>query len=277
MKISRIATLTIAGVAFVWLPSAPAAHAATTGPVIKMNPFVSFTTGQSIWLNTVYSSTGFPVYNIPVHFSWSATATSGICGYDLSVDNEGGTSQIWANQHITSYNDTIDNYNGIFGQSNPGPYDWKITAHDCTGNTTTATIWAFPFSITEQDNSRNWGTAGAEGTFAYTGTWSKSNCTCATNGTQTYSTKSGASADFLRTYIRGDNTGIVMAEGPGRGRAKIYVDGKLRTTIDTFAQVNTNMVVVFSTWLPAGSHDIKVVNLATQGRSRIDVDAALSN
>jgi hypothetical protein len=65
--------------------------------------------------------------------------------------------------------------------------------------------------------------------------------------------------------------------GPARGRAAIYVDGKYRTTIDTYAPVNGNQVYVWDSGaLSKGTHAIKVVDLATPGRPRIDVNAMSS-
>ena len=67
---------------------------------------------------------------------------------------------------------------------------------------------------------------------------------------------------------------LVMAKGPARGKASIYLDGKYIKTIDTYAASNTNRVVMWDTEVAGtGNHTIKVVNQATSGRPRIDVDA----
>jgi hypothetical protein len=47
--------------------------------------------------------------------------------------------------------------------------------------------------------------------------------------------------------------------------------------IDTFAAVNTNRVVVFQRMMPAGTHTVTIVNQATGGRPRIDLDAVMTN
>ena len=74
----------------------------------------------------------------------------------------------------------------------------------------------------------------------------------------------------------GDQVALVMALGPGRGRASIRIDGTWLTNIDTFAAVNTNRVVVFRR-MPAGTHTLTIVNQATPGRPRIDLDAVMTN
>ena len=46
-------------------------------------------------------------------------------------------------------------------------------------------------------------------------------------------------------------------------------------TVDTFASVNTNRIVVSAQGLTAGVHTIAIVNQGTSGRPRIDFDAIL--
>ena len=55
----------------------------------------------------------------------------------------------------------------------------------------------------------------------------------------------------------------------------IRLDGTWLMNVDTFASVNTNRVVVFARGMTAGVHTLAVVNHATPGRPRIDVDAVL--
>ena len=65
-----------------------------------------------------------------------------------------------------------------------------------------------------------------------------------------------------------------MATGPGRGRAAIVVDGAQVGTVDTRAPANANRVVVWSETLSPGVvHVVKIKNLGTAGRARIDFDA----
>jgi hypothetical protein len=72
----------------------------------------------------------------------------------------------------------------------------------------------------------------------------------------------------------GEHRDLMMATGPARGRADIYLDGVRRATIDTYAPTNGNRVYVWDSGsLSKGSHVIKVVNRATPGRPRIDINA----
>ena len=61
------------------------------------------------------------------------------------------------------------------------------------------------------------------------------------------------------------------------GRAAILLDGKQIAVVDTFAQVNTNRVVMFQRRMPPGQHKLVIQNLASSERPRIDVDAILTN
>jgi hypothetical protein len=82
---------------------------------------------------------------------------------------------------------------------------------------------------------------------------------------------------FTKDYDQAGHVAIVMAEGPGRGRASIRVDGTWFQDVDTYASTNTNRVVVFQMELPAGTHSIAIVNHGTAGRPRIDIDAFLTD
>jgi hypothetical protein len=68
-----------------------------------------------------------------------------------------------------------------------------------------------------------------------------------------------------------------MAKEPGPGMASIRLDGKWIANVNTFAAANSNRVVAFERGMPAGVHTIAIVNQATQGHPRIDLDAILVN
>lgn len=92
-----------------------------------------------------------------------------------------------------------------------------------------------------------------------------------------FTSEPGASVSFTHPFEDGDHIGLVMAKGPGRGSADIYVDDVKVATIDTYAPANDNRRIVFDHRMPAGTHTLEVVNLATDGHARIDVDAFLTD
>jgi len=55
-----------------------------------------------------------------------------------------------------------------------------------------------------------------------------------------------------------------------------HVDPFRTRRVDTYSETKANRVIVWQTLpLAAGTHTIEVINLATEGRRRIDVDAFL--
>ena len=66
----------------------------------------------------------------------------------------------------------------------------------------------------------------------------------------------------------------MMTKGPGHGKVALYLDGKLVTTLDTNATVTTNRLYMWDFGpLTPGAHIVKLVNKATAGRPRIDLNA----
>ena len=55
----------------------------------------------------------------------------------------------------------------------------------------------------------------------------------------------------------------------------MYVDGKRITTVNTYSATKANRKVVWVRKMGAGTHTITIVNLATTGRPRIDLDAVI--
>jgi hypothetical protein len=68
-----------------------------------------------------------------------------------------------------------------------------------------------------------------------------------------------------------------MEKNADRGSARILVDGVTRTTVNTFATTAQHRQVVFTDTMTAGKHTISVVNLATPGHPRIDLDAFIAD
>ena len=113
----------------------------------------------------------------------------------------------------------------------------------------------------------------------YNGTWATSAANAFSGGTTQKTTQSGASATLhINTEPYGYDVdygvGLVMAKAPDRGKAAIFVDGLRVATVDTRAASKLNRTVVWrSAFDGRGWHTVRVVNLATAGRTRIDIDA----
>jgi hypothetical protein len=139
------------------------------------------------------------------------------------------------------------------------------------------------FQLLARDNAGTYG-AGAIGPIVtaylaqdsttaarYTGTWSNVSLSTASGGRLHRSTRANSTVTFT-TSARA--MAIVVRRGPLNGKAKIYVDGVYKSTIDTYRSSYQSRVVVFNiSWNTAATHSVKVVNLATSRRPRIDIDA----
>lgn len=113
----------------------------------------------------------------------------------------------------------------------------------------------------------------------YTGTWAVSKATTFSAGTTRKTTQKGAAVRLritVPTTTASPNTsalGLVMAKGPDRGSAQVWLDGLKVATVNTNSATKVNRVVVWRANLAPGAHTLRVVNLATTGHARIDVDA----
>ncbi len=67
-----------------------------------------------------------------------------------------------------------------------------------------------------------------------------------------------------------------MEMAPNRGKVRIYVDGVLTKTVDTHSATLKHRSVVWAARMAAGVHVVRLVNVGTAGRPRIDLDAVLN-
>jgi subtilisin family serine protease len=104
----------------------------------------------------------------------------------------------------------------------------------------------------------------------YSGTWSTTSSSTASGGKLRTSTQANAYVEFKRAALA---TAIVGRRGPTSGKAKVYVDGVLVSTIDLYHATSQSRVVLFSrSWSTVATHTIRVVVLGTAGRPRVDID-----
>jgi hypothetical protein len=105
----------------------------------------------------------------------------------------------------------------------------------------------------------------------YAGTWYGHSSSSAIGGTTRRSKARGASATLTFT---GRQVAWVGPKGPGRGKVKVYVDGVYVTTISQWASDLRPRRILFSrTFASGGTHTLKLVNKATDGHPRAEIDA----
>jgi hypothetical protein len=262
---ARALTALLGVAAALSLLAAPAQAADTSAPTLSVPTMSSFVIGQQVADPVVDPEVGGGPYfyngGAKRQYKWTASDSSGICRY--SVDElyiEGWTEGVIAySTHATTgqYTFTTDGWD-----RSSDLFAVRINAYDCAGNKRTAER---PAALIQME--KDYGPTLSRG-------WARTSCTCAMGDSMLRTSTKNAS---LRTVVNGAgadrHVALIMAKGPARGKASIYFDGVYVKTIDTYASVNTNRVVMWDKALTGSSdHTIKVVNLATTGRPRIDID-----
>lgn len=248
----------------------------TTPPELKLPPKASFVLGSTIGPMVPDPDTGGPVATngIEMRARWSASDPSGICGYSRRKVYAGLPPDPWTpwsqQRSVTTATTDYDDQQGGGSLKFEG-YD--VRAKDCAGNIARGFVAFLPIVYQENGASYGYGTL----PHSYTGSWRTSKCTCWSGGATKYTTARGASASFRFYDPRaGHPIALVMEKAPNRGQAQILIDGFARTTIDTYAATPEHRSVVWVGYVKGGSaHTLTIVNLATAGRPRIDVDAVL--
>jgi GH25 family lysozyme M1 (1,4-beta-N-acetylmuramidase) len=202
-----------------------------------------------LYAGSVLSST------TPVRSSWSATDASGIAGYALQHQVDGGP---WNPVSLTGALATSSIESLSFGHAQRD----QVQATDGVGN---ATPWTAGPTITPQ-LTQQWSSA-----VRYTAGWKTALATYASGGSLKYASANGSSASYT---FSGSAISWVTYRGPNRGKAAVYVDGAYKGTIDLYATKYLARQVVYAyNWTANGTHTIKVVCLGTAGRPRVDIDA----
>lgn len=277
----RLLLLTVTTSALaVALGGAPAATATvdTTPPTLTLPAFAAFVTGSAI-TDTGYGEDRFEAYypgtEMQRRVSWSATDEgSGICGYDVLAVLAGDDPQpLVTGTTATTYLGTATDYDDQEGGGSFKTLAWQVVAHDCAGNSTSLETTVRP--VVTQEDGWTYGFTGV--TLAYTGVWQTSTCLCWSADHTSDTRRRGAAVEISRTFAAGEPVALVMETSPKRGKARVYVDGVFRRTIDTYSPSAVHRVVVWTARMSAGTHVIRVVNAATKDRPRIDLDAVITD
>jgi hypothetical protein len=217
----------------------------------KTAPTVAAPQSQPDFITTMGTTTA------PIRTTWSATdPDSAVASYKVDLQTNGGD---WHTLSLATPTTTSIYQSLTLGST----YRYAVQAADPSGN---ISAWVygptFKPSATDQTSSAVKVVSGSWSTQAVSGTYGGS-----VISTQT----SGSSASFTFT---GYAVGWVGYRGPNRGSANVYLDGVLYRTISEYASTYSAEPIVYAAhWGANGTHTIKIVNLATSGHPRIDVDA----
>lgn len=102
-----------------------------------------------------------------------------------------------------------------------------------------------------------------------TGTWHAGTSVTRYGRTYRYTTEPGA-AVFATAWT--DRIFVLGAASFGTGRARLWVDGVNRGTVDTYRSTVAQRKVLAGVTLPYGRHTVKLVNEATPGRPYLYLD-----
>jgi hypothetical protein len=260
--------------AFIAVPAGAATD--TTPPVLNLPPSAAFVTGQTLTDRLVATSTE-TLYSgdIPVRLAWSASDASGICDYETAAIPAGAPWEYGSvGPTVRSWRGTTTDYDGSFGGGTGVIIQMAVRARDCAGNTTekSASLRTHIFQETGESSSA------FPIPVTYRGPWGSSRCACWLGDGARRTTARNASVSFVVTVpLDGHRVAVVTNTGPTRGSFDIVVDGVRRATYNAHARevAKKNSVIAWQAALPAGDHRVTLVNRATPGHPRMDVDAVL--
>lgn len=195
----------------------------------------------------------------PMQTTWVGTDSDDtIASYQAQMRTNGGA---WTDVSLSSQTATSLTVNISPGST----YNFQVRGTDSHGNVGAWTQGP-PFILNGYQ----------QGAATYTGTWKKQSLAGTWGGSVLWAKGANASASITFT---GRNLAFVGTKGPGYGSATVYVDGAVWKTIDCHATTlqKAQIIFRFSTGLFTNqTHTVKIVNLATAGHPRLDIDGFLS-
>ncbi|HET7030843.1 MAG TPA: hypothetical protein VFI34_10055 [Candidatus Limnocylindrales bacterium] len=194
--------------------------------------------------------------SMPIALSWpGATDTiTGVGSYQVWVSRDGGKFTFVA----TVGGRSLGTYLGS-GHS----YRYRVYALDRAGNRSAGILSATVRAAAYQDTNAS---------VVYRGAWRKTTSTVYSGGTVHWANAKAGTVTSASLRFSGRSVAWVAALGPTRGKARVYVDGRLITTVNLHATATTYRRSVFArSWTAVGTHTIRVVAYT----GRLDVDAFL--
>jgi subtilisin family serine protease len=144
------------------------------------------------------------------------------------------------------------------------PTAFQLFSRDGAGNYGTGAIGPTVRAFLLQDGSTR---------ARYSSGWSSLSVSGASNGHLHRSTRGGSTVTFTTTARA---IGIVGRRGPLNGKAKVYVDGVYRSTINLRNSSVQSKVILFNTsWTSTAIHSVKLVVVGGTGRVEVDAFAFL--
>ncbi len=292
-QISRVSTKTkrraigLAAVAMLTItPAAPAVSADHTEPVPEITAVLEFVLGEAVFVG-----------QLTEYASAEAVLTASFGGLEEAVTSTGNVRADWlirrdhfgAPSHVLALGEvaqgeidvvvsvprSISDYDGDAGGGAGRKHSWYVGATDYRHGVHNELTVGAQMQVFQEDGT-DLTMERPDANITTKGPWRESFCDCWLGGKVLRTSKKWARMTYTFEASEDQVVAIVMPMAPNRGKAKIKVDGVRRGTVDTYSPTRDNRIVVWQTEpLEAGVHTITVINLATEGRPRIDVDAFL--
>ncbi len=164
----------------------------------------------------LYATSTLGSTTAPLRTYWSASDASGVASYTLQRSVNAGS---WTGVSLGSATATSIIQSLTIGTT----YRYRVRASDTHGN-----VSAYSYSPTYQPLKTEQNGTGV----TWGGTWTTTALSTASGGSLRYSSAAGAWASFTFT---GSSIAWVSYKGPGRGSAKVYLDGVYYATLSLWA------------------------------------------
>jgi hypothetical protein len=250
----------------------PAVAAADhTPPTVNLEPYARSLVGSQAF--TAYYDPDndpgfFDYWQQDMFLQWTASDPSGICSQAVtwqSYEFQGSEEDPVLGSAVDTFSVAASARKFTVSAINKANRDriedrFVVRVTDCAGNTATSDIAATKFGVREDDDPG----------LAYQGAWKTSRFSGFSGGTTHSTTAKGASVSL--TFAGTGPIALVMEKAADRGKADVFVDGVKKATVDTHSATTKHRIVVWQGLYTKGSHTLKVVNKATVGHPRIDLD-----
>jgi len=223
--------------------SVVATTAEATPPFVAA-PVITLASGAQVGTSTV-----------PIVVSWSAADPSGVASVELQQSKNGGA---WSAVTLPAPTATSVSLSRAAGST----YAYRVRATDALANTSAWVAGSGGKLLARQESYAG---------IVYGGSWTTATVASAYGGSLRYASTSKAIATLTFT---GSSVAWVAPRSATRGKADVYVDGVLATTVDLYAATAQARMIVFSqSGATATSHTLQIRVKATSGRPRVDLDA----
>jgi serine protease len=231
----------------------PSSPAPTQPPVLDVTPPAATAPQAELRAGVGLSGT-----SVPILLRWSGAdeaGGSGIGHFDLARSLDGGST--WS-----TVSDGLASTSIALTAPSAGSVRYRVRAVDVAGNPGGwMTGPALSPRLTQQTSSA----------IRWSGTWSSLGGTAYSGGSQRAAKTRSAAVAYAFTAR---SVALVSTRAPLRGRASVYIDGRLAATIDLRRSATQYRSIAWQrTWGASASHTIRVVVAGTSGRPRVDVDA----